>query len=46
MKKEEKYYGIYFNKDIPKIEKVNQYSKEVEIKFEGKAFLVKRRKGK
>ncbi len=42
MKKKE-YYGIYFNKDIPKIDdKINKYNKEVEIIFEGKAYLVER----
>lgn len=40
--KEKEYYGIYLNDNIPKIEKINKYSKEVEIKFEGKAFLIER----
>lgn len=43
MKKEREYYGIYFNRDdIPKLDKVNKYSKDVEIKFEGRTFLIKR----
>lgn len=42
MKKKEKYYGIYLNNDIPKIDKINKYSKEIEIKFEGKAYLIER----
>lgn len=42
MKKKEKYYGIYLNDDIPKIDKINKYSKEIEIKFEGKAYLIER----
>lgn len=41
MKKEkEKYYGIRFNNDIPKINNENKYSKEVEVKFIGKAYLI------
>ena len=41
--KEKDYYGIYFNDDdIPKLDKVNKYRKEVQIKFEGRAFLIKR----
>ena len=42
MKKEKKYYGIKFNDEIPKVDKVNKFRKEVEIKFEGKANLIKR----
>lgn len=42
MSKKEEYYGIYFNDDIPKTDKVNKFSKEVEVKFEGKAFLIER----
>jgi len=44
MKKEKKeYYGIYFNDDIPKTDgKVNRYNKEIEIKFEGIAYLIER----
>ena len=34
MKKEKEYYGIYFNDDdIPKLDKVNKYRKEVKIKL-------------
>lgn len=40
--KKEKYYGIYFNDNIPKLDKVNKYRKEVEIKFNGQAYLIKR----
>ena len=40
MKKEEKYYGIRFNNDIPKLNEINEYSKEVELKFMGKTFFV------
>lgn len=40
MKKEEKYYGIYFNEEIPKLDQKNQFDKEVTIKFEGKAYLI------
>lgn len=39
---EEKYYGIYFNEKIPKIDKVNTFSKQVKIKFEGIAYLIKK----
>ena len=42
MEKEQEYYGIYFNDKIPKLDKVNKFRKEVEIKFEGTAFLIKR----
>lgn len=42
MEKEQEYYGIYFNDKIPKLDKVNKFRKEVEIKFVGKAFLIKR----
>lgn len=45
-KKEDNYYGIRFNNDIPKIDKINNFSKEVEIKFIGKAYLVKRKDDK
>ena len=41
-KKKDKYYGIYFNDEIPKIDKVNKYSKEVEVKFEGVAYIIER----
>ncbi len=41
-KEEEKYYGIRFNNDIPKIDEINEYTKEVELKFMGKAFLIER----
>ncbi len=40
--KEKEYYGIYFNDDIPKLDKVNKYRKEVQIKFEGRVFLIER----
>lgn len=43
MKEERKYFGIYLNNEIPKLDKKNQYSKEVEIKFQGKAYLIKRK---
>lgn len=46
MNKEEQYYGIRFNDDIPKIDKINEYKKEVEIKFIGTAYLVKRKDDK
>lgn len=39
----EKYYGIRFNNDIPKMDKVNEYKKEVEIKFIGKSYLINRK---
>ena len=43
MKNKDKYYGIYFNDDIPKLDdKINKYNREVEIKFEGKAYLIER----
>ena len=42
MKKENEYYGIKFNDKIPKIDKVNKFTKEVKIEFEGKAYLIKR----
>lgn len=45
-KKEDNYYGIRLNNDIPKIDKINNFSKEVEIKFIGKAYLVKRKDDK
>lgn len=45
-KKEDNYYGIRFNNDIPKIDKINNFNKEVEIKFIGKAYLVKRKDDK
>lgn len=42
-KQKDDYYGIYFNDDdIPKLDKVNKYRKEVEIKFEGRTFLIER----
>ena len=40
--KKENYYGIKFNNDIPKIDKINEFNKSVEIKFIGNAFIVKR----
>lgn len=45
-KKDKDYYGIKFNNDVPKIDKINEYSKEVEIKFIGEAYLVVRKKDK
>lgn len=43
MKKEdEKYYGIRFNDDIPKLNEINEYGKEVELKFIGKSFFIER----
>lgn len=44
--KEEKYYGIYFNDEIPKLDKVNKFSKQVKIKFEGIAYLTQKNKQK
>lgn len=41
-KKKEEYYGIYFNDEIPKKDKLNKYSKEVEVKFEGEAYIIER----
>lgn len=43
-KKENCSYGIYFNGDIPKLDKINQYHKKVKITFEGKAYLIQRDK--
>lgn len=43
MEKKQKYYGIKFNGDIPKIDEINKYSDEVEIEFQGKAYLIERR---
>lgn len=40
MNKEKKYYGIYFNDTIPKLDKKNYFTKEVTIKFEGEAYLI------
>lgn len=40
MKKKQEYYGILLNDDIPKIDKVNKYNKEVELRFEGEAYLI------
>ena len=42
MKKENEYYGIKLNDKVPKFDKVNKFTKEVEIEFEGKAFLIER----
>lgn len=42
MDREQQYYGIYFNDKIPKLDKVNKFNKEVEIKYKGNAFLIKR----
>lgn len=42
MRKKKEYFGIKFNDDIPRIDKVNKYSKEIEIEFEGEAYLVER----
>lgn len=44
--KEENYYGIRFNKDIPKVDKVNEFSKSVELKFIGRAYLINRKDDK
>ena len=41
--KQENYYGIKFNDDIPLIDKINEFNKSVEIKFIGKAFIVNRK---
>lgn len=41
--KEEKYYGIYFNKEIPKTDKKNRFNREVTIEFQGKAYLIKKK---
>lgn len=41
-KEEEKYYGIRFNDDIPKLNEMNEYSKEIELRFIGKAFFIER----
>ena len=38
--KEDNYYGIRFNDDIPILDDINKYRKEIEIKFLGKAYLV------
>ena len=43
MAEKEKYYGIKFNGDVPKVDEVNQYSQEVEIEFQGMAYLVERK---
>lgn len=42
MKKEDNYYGIRFNDDIPIKDELNKYNKEVELKFMGHAYLIKR----
>ena len=42
MSENQEYYGIKFNGEIPKIDEINKYSKEVEIEFEGNAYLVER----
>lgn len=41
-KEEEKYYGIRFNDDIPKLNEINEYNKEIELRFIGKAFFIER----
>lgn len=41
-KDDEKYYGIRFNNDIPKLNEINEYNKEIELKFIGKAFFIER----
>lgn len=43
MKKKEKYYGIKFNDEIPRLDKINQYNKQVKIQFEGQAYTIKRK---
>ncbi len=42
MSEKEEYYGIKFNDKIPKIDKVNRFRKEVEVEFEGIAYIVER----
>lgn len=44
--KNDNYYGIRFNDDIPVIDKLNKYNKKIEIKFLGKAYLVERKDDK
>ena len=39
----EKFYGIKINDDIPKLDKVNKYRNKVQLRFFGKAFLIKRK---
>ncbi len=41
-KDKEKFYGIRTNDDIPKLDKVNKYRNKVQLRFFGKAFLIKR----
>ena len=38
--KKDNYFGIRFNDDIPILDDINKYKKEIEIKFLGKAYLV------
>lgn len=38
----ERFYGIRTNDDIPKLDKINKYRNKVQLRFMGKAFLVKR----
>lgn len=42
-KKKEKFYGIRLNDDIPKLDKINKYRNKVQLRFFGKAFLIKRK---
>lgn len=42
MKNKKEYYGILFNDDIPRLDRKNEYSKKVEVFFEGKAYLLER----
>ena len=39
----EKFYGIKINDDIPKLDKVNKYRNKVQLRFFGKALLIKRK---
>lgn len=38
--KDEKYYGIKINNKIPKIDKRNDFDREIEVVFEGNAFII------
>lgn len=38
----ERFFGIRTNDDIPKLDKINKYRNKVQLRFMGKAFLVKR----
>lgn len=41
--KKEKYFGITLNDEIPKIDKVNKYIKQVKFQFEGQVYIVERK---